>query len=328
MNAPPLVPKTVIAGRYEVGEVLGAGGMARVYRARDLRLDREVALKILPPAASAELEARFRREARNAAHLDHPGCVRVFESGRAEDGSYFLAMERLDGPTLREEMARGPMPVERAVAIARQLLDGLAHAHASGLLHRDLKPENVMLRGSGPERRAVLIDFGLSELEGDAALTAAGSCVGSPAYLAPERILGNGYDGRADVYAVGVMLFEMITGERLFVGDSPLETARMHLQRAAPSLSSLRPEVSAALDAACAAALEKQPERRFASAEQMAAALAAPLATIAAEARDAVDREAPAPWWRRALARLGAQRPRAELCPTLSLAGSGAFRFS
>jgi eukaryotic-like serine/threonine-protein kinase len=320
MNAPPVIPGTVVAGCYEVGELLGAGGMARVYRARDVRHNREVALKVLPPAASAELEARFRREARNAARLDHPGCVRVFESGRSEDGAYVLAMERLDGPTLREEMARGPMPVEEAVAIARQILEGLAHAHQEGLIHRDLKPENVMFRGSGADRRAVVIDFGLSELEGDAALTAAGSCVGSPAYLAPERILGRGYDGRADVYAVGVMLFEMITGERLFVGDTPLETARMHLEREPPALSELRPNLPAALEAACAAALEKHPELRFADAEAMIAALAA------VEARAAEGGEAPEPWWRRALAKLGAPRPRAALAPTLELAGSGAFR--
>ena len=325
MNAPPVVPHTVIAGRYQVLDLLGAGGMARVYRARDLRLDRELAFKLLPPSATAELEARFSREVRNAARLDHPGCVRIFESGVAEDGARYLAMERLDGPTLREELGRGPMPIDEALAIARQLLEALAHAHAQGVLHRDLKPENVMFRGRGDARRAVLIDFGLSELEGDAGLTATGSCVGSPSYLAPERILGTSYDGRADVYAVGVMLFEMLAGERLFVAGTPLETARLQLKHKAPAIDTLRPDAGEELVRLCARALEKQAAWRFASAETMAGAIAAH------EDRRGRSRSAsPSPWWRRALARLGGGRHQPAACPTgaLSLAGSGSLRLS
>ena len=321
MNAPPLAIGSCFARRFQIAGILGEGGMARVYRARDAETGHDVALKVLPASASGDLEARFDREARNALRLDHPGCVRVLATGRAVCGSRFIAMEKLDGGTLRDELAGDELPVERAVAIARELCEGLAHAHARGVIHRDLKPENVMI--AGPERRAVLIDFGLSELEGDAALTASGSCVGSPSYLAPERILGRDYDGRADLYAVGVMLFEMLTGERPFSGDSPLETARHHLEKPPPSVTDLRPDAPAALAAICAMALEKRPEARFRDAEHMAGVLAD--ACRARETAPAPRRKSP--WWRRALAIFGGDSTNA---PTpagdLSLAGSGAMR--
>jgi serine/threonine-protein kinase len=253
--------------------------MGVVYRAEHLALRRQVALKLLEPGAvpdagGVELAARFEREARAVARLDHPGCVRVLDHGRTVDRQMYLAMELLDGATLAATLRdEGTLSETRAVRIARELLRALAHAHRAGVLHRDVKPANVMWTTRDGAPRLVLIDFGLARLADDALITGAGICMGSPGYLAPERLLGRSYDARADLYAIGVMLYEMLAGARPFLGFDDREIIRGHLERPPRPLRAIRPDVSAALDAVIVRALAKDPARRFADAEDMLAAL-------------------------------------------------------
>jgi len=263
-------PGTLFAGRYEIGDVLGRGGMGSVYRAQHVGLRKEVALKILG-GDHPETATRFEREARAIAKLDHPSCVRILDHGRTQRHQY-LAMELLEGTTLAKLMGtEGRLSVSRALAVTRNLLTALAHAHGRGVLHRDIKPENVMLVGSSP--RAILIDFGLAHLQDDAPLTARGMCIGSPSYLAPERLDGLPHDTRSDLYAVGVILYEMLAGARPFVGASTEEILRNIRERPARPLRAIRDDVSRQLDAVVVRALTKAPARRFASAEDMLGAL-------------------------------------------------------
>ncbi|HLL25041.1 MAG TPA: serine/threonine-protein kinase, partial [Kofleriaceae bacterium] len=207
----------VFADRYEILSLLGRGGMGTVYRARHNGLGKHVALKVLD---GTDHEARFQREARAIARLDHPSIVRVLDCGR-DDAHWrpYIAMELLEGPTLSRLLRdERQLSTARAVAIAKDLLSGLAHAHGQGVLHRDLKPENIVIAS-----RAVLIDFGLAHVLDEAGLTARGMCFGSPSYLAPERLAGHQYDTRADLYGVGVLLYEMLAGEKPFTGESTEE---------------------------------------------------------------------------------------------------------
>ena len=242
-----------------------------MYRAVHLGIGKEVALKVLAPSVDTqEFALRFEREARTVARLDHPGCVRILDYGHTEQRVPFIAMELLEGPTLAAVLeSEGQLSTRRAVYVARSLLAALAHAHEHGVIHRDVKPENVMLVGS----RVVLIDFGLACVRDAAALTAAGMCVGSPSYIAPERLLGQPYDARNDVYAVGVLLYEMLAGVRPFIGSTPEEIMQHVLARPPRPLRACRPEVSRALDALVQRALSKEPARRFADAEEMLSAL-------------------------------------------------------
>lgn len=259
---------TRLAGRYEILDLLGKGGMASVYRARDLGTGRPVALKVLAPAADAS--ARLSREVWNAARLDHPGCVRILDVG--EGDPRFLVMELLQGPTLRDVIdARGRLPIAEAASIAHDIAAALAHAHDAGVLHRDIKPANVMVG----DRHAVVIDFGLSRNAFDDPLTALGTCVGSPSYVAPERLLGHDYDGRADIYSVGAVLFEMLAGERPFRGASAIDIAQQHIAAPVPDITRVRPDVPPALATVVTRALAKQPQERFALAASLASTLEA-----------------------------------------------------
>lgn len=271
---------------YEVYEQVGNGGMSDVYRARNILTGAVVALKVLSPAYSVgNLAARFQREARNAKRLNHPGCVRVLDHGRAGDGTLYLAMELFGGRTLRDELRNaGKFSIGHAVRVVRELLAGLAHAHDAGVLHRDIKPENVMFRArtlpEGPIRvrrqpppRVVLIDFGLSQLRDDAPLTAAGTCVGSPSYIAPERILERDYDARADIYAVGVILYELLAGRPPYTGINATAIARQHIENTPLPIRRLRPETPASLEIVVGRALAKSPDERFSTAREMLEAL-------------------------------------------------------
>jgi serine/threonine-protein kinase len=261
-------PGTRFAERYEIVGLIGRGGMGMVYRARDLALQREVALKVLNARIAGELATRFEREARAIARLDHASCVRILDYGRTRYQFHYIAMELVDGTTLATLLRDGPMSSSRALTIARQVLAALAHAHAHGVLHRDVKPENVMVG-----QRAVLIDFGLAWLRDEPGLTGNGMCIGSPAYLAPERLRGEPYDASCDVYAVGVILYEMLAGARPFAGASPQHTMQLALHRPPRPLRGFRDDLSPALEAVVLRALAKQPSRRFADAEAMLSAL-------------------------------------------------------
>jgi serine/threonine protein kinase len=272
-----VLPSSLIALRYSIQDVLGRGGMATVYRARHLGLDRDVALKVLPPppaGTSSRDLARFEREARTAARLDHPGCVRVVDFGACADGTRYLAMELVEGPTLRAGIRAGVhCAVGTAAWIGSELCAALAHAHAQGVIHRDVKPENVMFARSGAGWRVVLIDFGLSRLAGDPALTASGALVGSPSYIAPERVTGGGADARSDVYAVGVILYELVTGRRPFVAPTPAATARLHLTDEPVPVEERAPSLPPAMAALIRTAMARDPDQRFPDAASLAAAL-------------------------------------------------------
>ncbi len=268
----PFETGAIVALRYQIIAPLGRGGMAQVYRARHLPLGRDVALKVMHGENASVSYARFAREARNMAALDHPGCVRVVDFGASIDGTRFLVMDLVEGNTLAEVLRTTPvMNVDRAMEIADALLAALHHAHTRGVIHRDIKPANVMI---GRDGRVVLIDFGLSEAASDAAITALGSCVGSPSYLAPERLLGDDYDHRSDLYAVGLMLYEMLAGTRAFVGATPIDIARAQIECAPRPIGHHRADMSTGLAEVIHRAISKRPEQRFGDANAMRTALA------------------------------------------------------
>jgi serine/threonine-protein kinase len=267
----PLASGTLFAGRYRIRSLLGKGGMGNVYRAEHLGLGKDVALKVLG-RLSQDLELRFEREAHAIARLDHPGCVRILDHGEDEHGVQFIAMELLEGPTLFQAIAGDTISVPRALHVAKSVLSALAHAHASGVIHRDVKPENIMLVTKS-SLRVVLIDFGLAALRDAPALTGAGMAMGSPSYIAPERLWGKPHDARSDLYAVGVVLYEMIAGLRPVLGATPEEIMAAVMHRPPRPLRVLAPDVSPALDAVIRRALAKDPDRRFPDAEAMLSAL-------------------------------------------------------
>jgi eukaryotic-like serine/threonine-protein kinase len=262
---------TLFDGRYQIVRRLGAGGMATVYLAEDQELGRGVAIKILNErhANDEQFVERFRREAKNAAGLSHPNIVSIFDRGEAE-GTYYIAMEHLKGRNLKELLgARGPAPVHIAVDVARQVLAALGHAHKNGIVHRDIKPHNVMI---DDDRRVKVTDFGIARA-GASQMTEAGSIVGTAQYLSPEQARGAMVDQRSDLYSVGVVLYELLTGEVPFTGDSPVEIAMKHLSDTPPPPSELNQEVPEELDKIVMRALAKDPARRYQSAEQMDADL-------------------------------------------------------
>ena len=267
-------------GPYEIVSPLGAGGMGEVYKARDTRLGRDVAVKVLPAtrSGSRDAEARFEREARAIAAVNHPNICAVYDVGNHE-GRSFLVMELLEGHTLHERLARGPFDIASLVEHATALADALDAAHARGLLHRDLKPANVFLTTRGQMK---VLDFGLAKVleqasdetrMGDPALTEGGTTVGTVGYMAPEQLRGEPVDARADVFALGALLYEMATGQRAFPGRTAavVTDAILHHTPAAPR--TLRPDLPAALDAAISSALEIDRDSRCQSAGEMRAVL-------------------------------------------------------
>jgi serine/threonine protein kinase len=249
--ADPLVG-SVLNERYRLDARLGNGGMGAVYRARHLALHRDVAIKVLHAHLSEDpmVGKRFDREALAASKLDHPQCVQVLDTGTAENGLRYLVMQLLDGRELRRAID-GPMPVRRVIDIARQILLGLEHAHGRGLVHRDLKPENVFLvRGADGREVVKLVDFGIVKvLTGDGSnesLTRAGMVFGTAGYMSPEQAAGGKIDERADLYAVGVLMYEMLTGAPPFQGDDLPTVLRMQLlSEPKPLPDTVPPELSA-----------------------------------------------------------------------------------
>ncbi|UNX56398.1 Stk1 family PASTA domain-containing Ser/Thr kinase [Georgenia sp. TF02-10] len=251
----------LIDDRYQVDARIARGGMATVYRATDRRLERTVAVKVMHPhlAESAEFVARFRREARAAARLTHPAVVAVHDQGTTGDASY-LAMEYVDGPNLRDVLRqRGALPLGEALSIAGQVLDALAAAHRAGLVHRDVKPENVLLTADG---RPKVADFGLARAVTEATAATTGTVLGTVAYLAPEIVTQGRADPRADVYAVGVLLYELITGRQPFTGEAPIQVAFQHVNARIPAPSTAVAWVPAEVDELVGALTAKELDER------------------------------------------------------------------
>jgi serine/threonine protein kinase len=262
---------SVLADRYELGAMLGRGGMAEVRAAHDRRLDRSVAVKIFDAAgwSTPEGRARFETEAQLAASVTHPNVVVVYDVGIDGDVP-FLVMECLPGTTLADEIRAGPLATGRATMITSELLDALGTAHARGVLHRDLKPANVLIAADGHTK---LTDFGIATSDTLLELTAAGLVIGTPAYLAPERLAGKRATVRSDLYAVGIMSYEALAGTRPFHGDTPIALAYAAQHARPRPLRELRDDIPPAMEAALMRAIARRPEDRFASAAEFATAL-------------------------------------------------------
>jgi serine/threonine protein kinase len=270
----------VLAGRYEIGAVLGRGGMAEVRAAWDLRLGRAVAVKTLLPGLAEQpiVRRRFDGEARAAARLAHPNAVAVFDVGE-EHGVPFLVMEQVVGPTLEEEMSGGPLDAERLRRLGEELLGALGAAHSAGLVHRDVKPANVLM---APDGSAKLGDFGIAKAvldEEDPALqvdhTTEGQVMGTMAYMAPERLAGRPATVQSDIYSVGVVLYEGLTGTRPFAAPTPIAMVHAIDQASPAPLREQCPGLDPALVATVERAMARNPDDRFASAAAMSAALRA-----------------------------------------------------
>jgi TolB-like protein/Flp pilus assembly protein TadD len=270
-------------GPYEIVALIGAGGMGEVYRARDTRLGRDVAIKVLPAEFASEPDRlrRFEQEARAVAALDHPNILALYDVGTHE-GSPYLVTQLLEGESLRETLDRGPLPIRKAVEVGVQIAQGLAAAHDKGIVHRDLKPGNVFLTKEG---RVKILDFGLAKLaapksggEGAPASTVvdatdAGTTLGTAGYMSPEQVRGQAIDSRSDIFSFGCVLYEMIVGRSPFKGDTAADTMSAILKNDPPALAGPQPGVSSSLDHVVKRCLEKRPEDRFSSAHDLAFAL-------------------------------------------------------
>ncbi|OBB78463.1 serine/threonine-protein kinase [Mycobacterium sp. 852014-52144_SCH5372336] len=263
--------RDLLADRYELRGVLGRGGMAEVHDGWDTRLHRPVAIKLLYPAftTDTDMRRRFEEEARAAAGLNHPNIVSVHDSGE-HDGSPFIVMERLPGRTLQDEIETGPMPPPRVRSMLHDVLGALGCAHAAGIVHRDIKPGNVLI---APNSGAMKVaDFGIAKTAGSA-LTATGQIVGTMAYMSPERVAGAPASVADDLYAVGVMGYEALTGRRPFPQENPAALLHAILDAPPPPISVVRPDIDPALAATIDRAMARDASQRFTSAEHMRAAL-------------------------------------------------------
>jgi len=267
MAATDTLINTLFDGRYRILRKLGSGGMANVYLAEDEDLGRRVAIKILNDRyANDELFIeRFRREAKSAAALSHPNIVSIYDRGQAE-GTYYIAMEVIEGRSLKELiLTRGPLPIGQAIAYTLEILDALRFAHRHGIIHRDVKPHNILIGGE----RLKVTDFGIARA-GASQMTEAGSIMGTAQYLSPEQARGAPVTASSDLYSVGIVLYEMLTGKVPFSGDSAIEIAMKHLNELPKPPSKIRPEIPEDLDHVVLRALAKAPEDRYQTAEEFA----------------------------------------------------------
>ena len=269
-----------IAGRYELQELIGQGGMSSVYKARDSLLERNVAVKVLHPQYDADEEfvERFKREARSAARLQHPNIVTVIDRGE-DDGRQYIVFEHIDGENLKEFLVRqGRLDVREALEIALEIARALSFAHGHGLVHRDVKPQNVLLNGDG---RAKVTDFGIARsLDVESGMTQTGTVLGTSNYLAPEQASGQPVDAQSDVYSLGIVLYELLAGEVPFPGESFVVVAMKHLHEPPPSMLDKRRDVPVRVADAIDCALEKDPVHRFPSMAAFAAELEGALAEL------------------------------------------------
>src|ERR1700693_2696350 len=265
-------------GPYEILSAIGAGGMGEVYKARDTRLDRTVAIKVLPThlAGRAELRERFNHEAKTIASLNHPHICTLYDTGHQDDID-FLVMEYIEGETLAQRLQKGPLPIQQVLQYAVEIADALDKAHRKGITHRDLKPGNVMLTKSGTK----LLDFGLAKLKQEATpasvslsdlptakdpLTAEGSIVGTLQYMAPEQLEGKDVDARTDIFSFGAVVYEMATRKRAFKGNTQASVLSAIMSSDLPPMSSLQPMTPPALDRVVKRCLAKDPDERWQSA--------------------------------------------------------------
>src|SRR5262245_5509830 len=267
-------------GPYEIVSAIGAGGMGEVYKAKDTRLDRMVAIKVLPSHVSDDpaLRERFEREARTIGSLNHPHICTLYDVGH-QDGTDFLVLEYLEGQTLADRLTKGALPLDQALQLASQIAEGLDKAHRAGIVHRDLKPGNIMLTKSG----AKLLDFGLAKVTpavvaasglsiaptGGTPVTLQGTILGTLQYMAPEQIEGQEADARTDIFAVGAVAYEMLTGRKACESKTQAGLISAILKDTPPSVASLRPLTPAALDRIVSTCLAKDPDDRWQSARDL-----------------------------------------------------------
>ncbi|MEP7224457.1 MAG: protein kinase [Actinomycetota bacterium] len=310
-----MVVGETIAERYELEEVVGHGGMSTVYKAHDSLLERNVALKVLHQQYNEDEDfvERFKREARSVAQLQHPNIVTVINRGE-EDGRQYIVFEFIDGENLKELVVRkGRLDLRDALEIALEVARGLAFAHDNGLVHRDVKPQNVLLNGDG---RAKVTDFGIARsLDVDHGVTQTGTILGTSNYIAPEQASGQPVDAHTDVYSLGIVLYEMLTGEVPFPGESFVAIAMKHIQEPSPNVLDVRGDVPLRVAEMIDRALEKDPEHRFPTMDAFAAEIEASLAELDRGEDGAVTMVVPA------AQRLQRQRQRKPVSPLPLLIG-------
>src|SRR5579863_6277704 len=265
----PVQTPRVFSNRYELTHLIARGGMAQVYRARDRLLDRPVALKVLFPELSVDraFVERFRREAQAAANLSHPNIVPVFDWGE-DGGTYYIVMEYIDGQPLSQALkAGGPMPAGRVAQIGARVADALAYAHRHGVVHRDVKPGNVLLTN---DEQVKVTDFGIARaVNTEESLTQTGAVMGTATYFSPEQAEGMGVDSRSDIYSLGVVIFEMVTGRPPFLGDTPVAVASKHVREYPPAPRDINPAVPANLEAVIMKCMAKSPDHRYATGDDL-----------------------------------------------------------
>jgi len=265
----------VIHGKFEILDEIGHGGMGVVYRARQISLDRIVALKMLSAnlVEDKEFRERFRQEAKIIARLTHPNIIHVYDIYDVEekDGWFCIVMEFLEGRSLREVLREsGRLPVERAIGVAEQMATGLAYAHSEGIIHRDVKPDNIMMLRNDQVK---IMDFGIAQLRGSTIQTQTGVSMGTPQFMSPEQAAGKTVDARSDLYSLSVVIYAMVTGQLPFSGDSPVMIALKHIQEPPPRPSQINPAIPPALDLIILKGMAKRPEDRYQSADEFRKAL-------------------------------------------------------
>ena len=259
---------TIVDNRYTLVELLGSGGMAEVYLAHDEVLDRDVALKILRHqyADDEQFVERFRREARSAAGLSHPNIVSIYDQGRSEDGAYYIAMEFVPQGTLKERISRyGALDPDAAAGVALQIADALQAAHEKGVIHRDIKPQNVLVTRTGDVK---VTDFGIARAA-SSTVTATSAVLGTAGYMSPEQAMGKPVRPQSDLYSLGVVLYEMLTGELPYSAENPVALSMKHVNEPPRSPREVNPEIPEALDVLTVKLLAKNPEDRYASAAEL-----------------------------------------------------------
>ena len=269
---------SLLLGRYRLGETLAVGGMGTVFTATDEKLGRKVAIKILADnlARDESFVERFRREARAAAGLTHPNVASVYDYGE-ENGCHFIVMELVEGRDLSQILrSEGPMAAERTVAIVAQICAALAHAHSAGIIHRDVKPANIIISEGD---RVKVTDFGIARAAGDSKLTLTGSVLGTAQYISPEQANGAALTHRSDIYSLGIVVYECLTGALPFTGSSPMAVAMRHVNDDVPPPSEIDRSIPDGLDGVVDRATRKDPKERFGDATEMAAALGASIGT-------------------------------------------------